>query len=289
VKHNITLAHSPDPDDAFMWWPLADIDGSGPSIDTGHFSFELIMKDIETLNEEAEQGIYDITAISIAHYPTVASIYDLTSCGASLGDGYGPKVVSADEATIDSLLDRDLIFAVPGERTSALATLRIVAGDRPLKWKAVPFTEIMGLVSDGTFEAGVIIHEGQLTYEEYGLHEVCDLGEWWCKQTSLPLPLGGNAIKRDLDSRLGKGATKTVSALLLHSIEYAMSHRKRSLEWAAKWGRGINLEYTDEFVQMYVNKWTLDFAERGKSAVNVFLERAAAVSAIEEIKEVRFV
>jgi len=289
VKHLITLAHSPDPDDAFMWWPLADIDGSGQSIDTGEFSFELVMEDIETLNEKSQVGTYDITAISIAQYPAVADIYNLTACGASLGDGYGPKVVAKTEITMDELLSSLSTFAVPGGRTSALAVLRILAGNRTLHWNAVPFTEIMDRVSSGEYGAGVVIHEGQLTFEEHGLYEVCDLGAWWKERTNLPLPLGGNSIKRDLDERFGDGATAKVTKLLLQSIEYAMEHRDKSLQWAAKWGRGINMACTDEFVEMYVNKWTLDFGELGREAVHSFLSQAAEVHAVPEVKSITFV
>ena len=289
MKHTLTLAHSPDPDDAFMWWPLADIDGSGPAIDVGDFSFELVMEDIETLNEKSEHGAYDITAISIAQYPAVADIYDLTACGASLGDGYGPKVVASCEMTMDELIASTPVFAIPGERTTALAALRILAGNRKIQWEAVPFTEIMEQVSSGAYGGGVVIHEGQLTYEEYGLHEVCDLGKWWKNRTGLLLPLGGNAIKSDLDIQIGEGITKQVTSLLLQSIEYAMAHREKSLLWAAKWGRGIDLKCTDEFVDMYVNRWTLDFGECGKEAVQTFLTEAAKVGAVSTLKTVTFV
>ncbi len=289
MKHIITLAHSPDPDDAFMWWPLADIDGSGPSIDVGDFEFELVMKDIETLNAEAEQGLYDITAISIAHYPTLASIYDLTACGASLGDGYGPKVVAKQETTMDELIAANPVFAVPGLRTSALATLRVLAGDRPIKWEPVEFTAIMDAVSEGKYDAGIVIHEGQLTYEELGLYEVCDLGAWWNGKTGLPLPLGGNTIKRDIENRIGEGGTKKITGLLLQSIEYAIENREKSLAWATQWGRGINMAHTDEFVEMYVNRWTLDFGENGKKAVHQFLEEAAKVGAVPAIETIGIV
>ena len=285
----LTLAHSPDPDDAFMWWPLADIDGSGPALDTGGFTFTLVTKDIETLNVESELGLYDITAMSIAHYPAVSHIYHLTACGASLGDGYGPKVIANAPVTMDELIEVGPTFAVPGERTSALATLRILAGVRSLQWDSVDFTEIMQEVAGGKYGAGVVIHEGQLTYEEHGLFEVCDLGAWWMERTQLPLPLGGNAIKTDIDARFGEGATQQITSLLLQSIEYAMEHREKSLRWAAKWGRGIDMKCTDEFVEMYVNKWTLDFEERGREAVRRFLDEASQVGALQEVDNITFV
>ncbi|MBC8421518.1 ABC transporter substrate-binding protein [bacterium] len=289
MSSNLTLAHSPDPDDAFMWWPLADIDGSGPSIDTGNFTFELVMEDIESLNKCAEQGKYDITAISIAQYPSVAEQYDLTACGASLGDGYGPKIVAPFEITIDELIDSNPVFAVPGERTTALATLRILAGSRSLEWKAIPFTEIMDKVGSGDFAGGVVIHEGQLTLKDHDLYEVCDLGKWWYERTGLPLPLGGNSIKRDVDSRFGVGSTQLITGLLLESIQYAMSHREESLEWAAQWGRGIDLACTDQFVKMYVNRWTLDFGDRGREAVQTFLSEASRVDAVPTVESITFV
>ena len=285
----LTLAHSPDPDDAFMWWPLADFDSKGPAIDVGDVSFELVTEDIETLNEKAEQGEYDITAISIAHYPAVASRYNLTACGASLGDGYGPKVVSRKATTMDEVLSSNAVFAVPGERTSALASLRILAGSRSIRWQSVPFEKIMESVSNGEYSAGVVIHEGQLTYETDGLHEICDLGQWWQERTGLPLPLGGNAIRKDLDDRHGAGTTSKVTRLLLQSIQYAMDHRDQSLAWANKWGRGIDLACTDVFVEMYVNHWTLDFGARGREAVHRFLRDAAEVGAVCEIESAVFV
>ena len=289
MKKPLTLAHSPDPDDAFMWWPLAEIDGNEPAIDVGDFSFELVMEDIETLNERAESNAYDITAISIAHYPTVAAKYDLTACGASLGDGYGPKVVSKSETSMDELISSGAVFAVPGQRTSALASLRILAGSRSLKWEVVDFEEIMKAVSAGEYDAGVVIHEGQLTHDTLGLHEICDLGKWWQDRTGLPLPLGGNAIKKDIDDRFGNGTTTEVINLLLQSIQHALKHREQSLEWAIKWGRGIDLACTDAFVEMYVNRWTLDFGTKGKEAVHQFLSEAASVGAVCEIESAVFV
>ena len=289
MKRQLTLAHSPDPDDAFMWWPLADFDGIGSAIDVGEFEFKLVMEDIETLNEKSEVGAYDITAISIAHYPTVASIYDLTASGASLGDGYGPKVVSKNETNMSDLIASGAVFAVPGERTSALAALRILAGSRPVNWQSIPFEKIMEVVLAGEYDAGVVIHEGQLTHESHGLHEICDFGSWWKERTGLPLPLGGNAIKKDVDARFGDGTTLSITKLLLESIQYAMEHREQSLEWARKWGRGIDLACTDTFVEMYVNRWTLDFGLTGKKAVQQFLNEAALVGAVCEIESAVFV
>ena len=285
----ITLAHSPDPDDAFMWWPLADIDGTGPSIDVGQWEFELVMKDIESLNVEAEDARYDITAISIAQYPRVAKQYDLTACGASLGDGYGPKLIAKEKCSINTLFLDNPTIAVPGDRTTALAMLRILAGDREMEWKSVDFTKIMNCVLEGQFDAGVVIHEGQLSFEKYGLHEICDFGQWWRERTGLLLPLGGNAIRTDFDERYGAGSTGEVTKLLKESILFAMANREKSLAWAAKWGRGIDMESTDIFVEMYVNNWTLDFGDDGRKAVRHFLNEATAVGAVPEVDEILFV
>jgi 1,4-dihydroxy-6-naphthoate synthase len=285
----ITLAHSPDPDDAFMWWPLADIDGSGPSMNVGDWEFELVMKDIESLNVEAEDAMYDITAISIAHYPSVANAYDLTACGASLGDGYGPKLVAKEKCSVENLFLDNPKIAVPGDRTTALATLRILADNREMQWKSVDFTKIMDFVNEGQFDAGVVIHEGQLSFEEYGLHEICDFGQWWRERTGLLLPLGGNAIRSDFDDRYGVGATGEVTKLLKESILFAMANREKSLAWAAKWGRGIDMESTDRFVEMYVNNWTLDFGEDGREAVKQFLSEASSVGAVEQVNKIAFV
>lgn len=286
MKRLITLAHSPDPDDAFMWWPLIDVDGSGPSIDIGEYEFQLITKDIEQLNVESERGNYDITAMSIAHYPSVADQYVLTACGASLGDGYGPKIVSSEKVELNNLLANKPNFAVPGERTSALAALRILADQRHFEWHSINFSEIMDEVKSKRFDAGVVIHEGQLTYEQHGLFEICDLGNWWKEETGLPLPLGGNAMKRDIETRFGAGSVEQISALLLNSIEYALNHREQSLNWAIQWGRGIDIACTDEFVDMYVNKWTLDFGDVGKKAVQEFLNRGSKVGAISELDQI---
>jgi 1,4-dihydroxy-6-naphthoate synthase len=285
----ITLAHSPDPDDAFTWWPLADIDGSGPSMDVGDWEFELVMNDIESLNVQAEDAMYDITAISIAQYPRVAKQYDLTACGASLGDGYGPKLIAKEKCSINTLFLDNPTIAVPGDRTTALAMLRILAGDREMEWKSVDFTKIMNCVLEGQFDAGVVIHEGQLSFEKYGLHEICDFGQWWRERTGLLLPLGGNAIRTDFDERYGAGSTGEVTKLLKESILFAMANREKSLAWAAKWGRGIDMESTDIFVEMYVNNWTLDFGDDGRKAVRHFLNEATAVGAVPEVDEILFV
>ena len=174
-KLAITLAHSPDPDDAFMWWPLVGLNGDGPAIDTGHFDFELVTDDIESLNRQAESGRWDVTAISIAQYPQVRQAYVLTGCGASVGDGYGPKLVARPGTSLEQLRRDESVIAVPGERTTALAVSRLLLG-ADMRWKAVPFDRIEAAVLDGEFDAGVVIHEGQLTCERIGLEILVDLG-----------------------------------------------------------------------------------------------------------------
>lgn len=272
---SLTLGHSPDPDDAFMWWPLTGIDGSGPAIDTGRFDFTLVTDDIETLNARASCGDLDITAISIAHYPAVHDTYVLTACGASVGDGYGPKLVSRTPMTCDDLRRTRPRIAVPGARTTALATTRLLLG-ADVDWEAVDFETIGDRVLAGDFEAGVVIHEGQLTFADSGLHLVEDLGAWWGREHDLPLPLGGNAARRDLETRGGPGTLESLARVLRASVEHALEHRETSLQWAQRFGRGIDLGTAGTFVDMYVNRWTLDFGPRGRAALRVFLEAVHA-------------
>jgi len=284
----LRLAHSPDPDDAFMWWPLVGLHGDGPAIDTGRFDFELVMDDIESLNEAAEAGQYDITAISIAQYPRVKSTYALTSCGASVGDGYGPKLVTRGGLSLEDLRRERPCIAVPGARTTALTVTRLLLGSEA-RWEAVPFDEIDAHVLDGTFEAGVVIHEGQLTAERVGLEILADLGAWWRDTRGLLLPLGGNAVKRDLESVGGVGTLASLAGVLHASLRHAMDHREQSLAWALKFGRGIDLADADRFVEMYVNKWTLDFGVDGETAVRAMLAEAATAGILPDPGPVDFV
>lgn len=269
----ITLAHSPDPDDAFMWWPLIGLDGNGPAIDTGRFDFQLETDDIESLNKLAEDGVYDVTAISIAQYPQVRSRYILTSCGASVGDGYGPKLVALPGVSLDRIREENPVIAVPGDRTTALATSRLLLGES-MRWEAIPFDQIDAAVLDGRFQAGVVIHEGQLTCERNGLEIVVDLGAWWHETRGTILPLGGNVVKRDLEERCGAGTLSTIAGVLRASLDHALSNREASLEWALKFGRGIDKADADRFVEMYVNRWTLEFGVDGEAAVQTILEQA---------------
>lgn len=269
----LQLAHSPDPDDVFMWWPLFETDDGPPRLDTGRFRFEPVRRDIESLNQQSSQGEFEITAMSCAQYPYVKEQYALTSCGASMGDQYGPKLVAAHETTLDELLAGNATFAIPGERTSAFAALRLAADPRAVNYEVVPFDEVAQRVMDGQHTAGLIIHEGQLTWAQSGLHLVLDLGQWWGEQTGLPMPLGVNAIRRDLEEHHGPGTLSEITATLLASVEFALAHRAESIERALAWARGLEVALADAFVDMYVNKWTIDFGPTGRQAVAAFLKR----------------
>lgn len=282
----LRLAHSPDPDDAFMWWPLVGIDGSGPEIDTGRWRFELIAEDIETLNEQSEEGRYEITAISCAHYPTVRDRYALTACGASLGDGYGPRIVTRQPMDLETFCQDPPMMAVPGARTSAVATCRMLLDGRPFPYTVVPFDQIIEQVVDERFEAGLVIHEGQLTYAQSGLHLVVDLGAWWKARTGLPLPLGGNAIRRDVEELGGPGSMEEVAAILRTSVAWAMANKERAIEWALRWGRGIDRAMATTFVDMYVNKWTLDVGHQGLEALRTYFDTASGMGVLPEVGSV---
>ncbi len=268
------LAHSPDPDDAFMWWPLFELKGEPPRLDTGRFRFESLMQDIETLNQRSEQGDLEITAMSCAQYPRVRERYAITACGSSMGDAYGPKIIARRPMTLDELRARvgDLTIAIPGERTSAFGVLNLMMTDgATIRHEVVDFKSIIDRVAAGDFEVGLIIHEGQLTFESAGVHEVADVGQWWDEQHGLPLPLGINTVRRDLDDVHGPGTMHEVAALLSQSLDYALDHRAESVAYALEFARDMSSELADEFIGLYVNSWTLDFGPRGRQAVEVFL------------------
>jgi 1,4-dihydroxy-6-naphthoate synthase len=255
---DLKLAHSPDSDDAFMFYALATrkIRGRG-------LTFTHVLEDIQTLNQKALHGTYDITAISFAAYPSVAQHYVLLPCGASFGDRYGPIVV-ARSPLHDGL--RGKRIAVPGAATSAYLVVRLYEPDIvPL---FVPFDQIFECVTSAKADAGVVIHEGQLTHAGYGLTKILDLGEWWHEQTKLPLPLGGNAIRRSLGQQVHKQAAR----LMKESIQYAFDHREEALAYAMQFARGLDTATTDQFVSMYVNEWSLDFGRRGRDAVQTLLD-----------------
>ncbi len=254
AAQKITVAHSPDSDDAFMFYGLAT-----NKLDTGALTFTHVLKDIQTLNEEAMRGTYDVTAISFHAYSYIADKYVLLPHGASIGENYGPVVVSREPGKAEQL--SSLKIAVPGTLTSAFLALRILSSD--FEYEVVPFDEIIDAVLEGRCDAGLLIHEGQLFYESIGLHKVLDLGEWWHKRTGLPLPMGGNAIRRDLGPEL----MREVSKALRESIRYALDNREDALQYAMQFARDMDTELADRFVAMWVNDLTLDYTERGREAV----------------------
>lgn len=255
----ITLAHSPDSDDAFMFYGLAT-----NKLDTGGLQFKHLLQDIQTLNEEATRGTYDVTAISFHAYAYVADKYALLPHGASIGDNYGPIVVSREPAKPEEI--PNLRIAIPGKLTSAFLALRLFNAD--FKYEVVPFDKIIDAVQKGACDAGLLIHEGQLFYEQKGLHKVLDLGEWWHERHGLPLPMGGNAIRRDLGSEV----IAEVSQLLRESISYSLNNREDALQYALQFARDMDPGLADRFVGMWVNELTLDYTERGREAVRRLLE-----------------
>ena len=299
-RRTLRIGHSPDPDDAFMWYPLANFtapDGTRltPKIDTGRFDFEHVLEDIQALNERTDRrdtpDELEITALSIHQYPYVADRYALTSCGASLGDGFGPMLVARKDRglQLDALPNAHL--AIPGTRTSAWLALQLLlheqGADRPadtLDWDVVPFDQIIPKVTAGEYDAGLIIHEGQLTYADAGLDCIIDLGKCWTDTRNLPLPLGGNAIRRDLADEAG-----AICTILLHSIQWALEHREESVRFALQYARDMGHDLADEFVGMYVNEWTLDYGERGRAAVTQFLDEAKRANLIPDFGDVDFI
>jgi 1,4-dihydroxy-6-naphthoate synthase len=261
MSHRITVAHSPDSDDAFMFYGLA----SG-AVDTGGIEVDQVLSDIETLNRAAFEGKYEVTAVSFHAFAHLADKYALLPHGASMGDNYGPIVVARQDGATAVNGSR---IAIPGTLTTAYLTLRLYEPD--FEYVVVPFDQIEQFVADGKADAGLLIHEGQLTYADNGLRKIVDLGEWWNQRTGgLPLPLGGNIIRRDL----GPEMIRKVSKLLHDSIAYALSHRKDAVEYAQQFGRGLDKDRTDRFVGMYVNDLTLGYGERGRQGVERLLNEA---------------
>jgi 1,4-dihydroxy-6-naphthoate synthase len=272
----IRLGHSPDPDDAFMFWGLA----SG-EVDPRRFEFEHVLRDIQTLNVWALKGELEVTAISLAAYPMVQERYVLLPHGASMGSGYGPIVVAREEQSVADL--RQLEIAVPGELTTAFLVLRMCIGS--FRYREVPFDAIIDEVRSGRADAGLLIHEGQLTYEAEGLKKVVDLGEWWLLETGLPLPLGANVARRDV----GAENLFELSDVLRDSIQAGLDNRAEAMEYALQFGRGLDTELTDRFVGMYVNELTCDYGDEGRQAVRELLARAEALGAYERPVKVEFV
>jgi 1,4-dihydroxy-6-naphthoate synthase len=274
----IRLGHSPDSDDAFMFYGLAE--GKVP---TEGFAFEHILRDIETLNQWAREGRLEITALSVHAYAYVADRYAVLTHGASMGDNYGPLVVTREPASVEWL--RGQRIAIPGTLTSAYLALRLFLNS-DFAYDVVPFDQIMEAVHEGKAAAGLLIHEGQLTHARLGLRKLVDLGEWWHQETGgLPLPLGVNAVRRDL----GAARIAALSRVLRASIAYGLEHRAPALEHAMAYARGLDTDTADRFVGMYVNDWTLDMGPRGQESIRLFLRRAHEQSVIDHEAPVDFI
>jgi 1,4-dihydroxy-6-naphthoate synthase len=272
----IHLAHSPDSDDAFMFYALAD-----GQIDTQGLSYVHELQDIETLNGRALRGELDVTAVSIHAYAYLSDRYALLPHGASMGDGYGPMLVSREPMNKADIVGRPI--AIPGMMTSAYLALKLFQPDFvPV---VVPFDQIEEAVLRGEVDAGLLIHEGQLTYKDDGLHLIADMGAWWLEKTGLPLPLGGNVIRKDMPRDL----QKKVSRHLRASIAYGLDHRKNALDHAMRFARGLDRSKADTFVGMYVNDWTLDYGERGRRAIRLFLDEGVKSGVITRPVTVEFV
>ena len=280
-KRKITLGHSPDPDDAFMFYGLAK-----ELIATGEFGFEHILQDIQTLNERATRGELDISAISIHAYAYVSDKYALLPSGASMGDGYGPMLVAKQKFSKDEIARKRI--AVPGTMTSAFLALQLWIGKpaKDLDFVVVPFDEIFAAVHAGKADVGLIIHEGQLTYQDQGLMLCEDLGIWWNRaQEGLPLPLGGNVIHK----RFSVADRKRISDLLTASIQFSLDHRPEAVKHALQFARDMGVELADKFVGMYVNHWTLDYGDKGRESIRRFLGLAHERGLIPHKQELEFV
>ncbi len=274
-SRTITVAHSPDSDDAFMFYGLAT-----NKLETDGLKFEHTLKDIQSLNEDAKNGVFDVTAVSFHAYAYVADKYALLPHGASIGDNYGPILVSKEPRKKEEI--SGMKIAIPGELTSAFLALRIYNSD--FEYEVVPFDEIIDAVLAGKVDAGLLIHEGQLFYKQVGLDKIMDLGEWWFEDTGLPLPMGGNVIKRDL----GKDLMREVSTHLHKSIQYSMDNREDALAYAMQFARDMPPELADRFVAMWVNKLTLDYGDRGREAVNLLLQKGFEKGIIPHKVDIEF-
>jgi len=273
----IRVGHSPDSDDAFMFYALTH-----DRLDTGGLRFVHQLEDIETLNRKATRGELEVSAVSIHAFAYLADRYALLASGASMGDRYGPTLVTREPMTLEDLGGRTI--AIPGKLTSAYLTLQLCMGkDVPVT--LLPFDQILPAVAAGDVAAGLLIHEGQLFYGDKGLHKVLDLGQWWYEQTSLPLPLGGNVVRKDL----GEAMVLKIAGLLKQSIHYALEHREEALAYALAYARDLDPKLADRFVGMYVNHWTVDYGPRGREAVRQLLGRAAEAGLVPGPIEIQFV
>ena len=265
-----------------MWYPLANGD-----VETGPYEFVHILEDIQSLNERSDRAELEITALSVHQYPFVADRYALTSCGSSMGDGYGPMVVARPDALgpdfqIEHL--RDMRIAIPGQRTTAFLALQLLLGKDSFAYETVMFDQIISKVVSGEYDAGLIIHEGQLTYADTGLACAVDLGKWWGETRNLPLPLGANAIRRDLGDQM-----PGICSILLDSIRYALAHRAEAVDHALGYARDMGRDLADRFVGMYVNDLTLDYGEVGRRAVRQLLSEAAEAGICPDCGQVDFI
>jgi 1,4-dihydroxy-6-naphthoate synthase len=272
----IRVGHSPDPDDAFMFWALAT-----ERVDARGHEFKQVLADIQTLNQWARAGRLEVTALSLAAYPFVQEDYALLPHGASIGSGYGPILVAREPLSRSDLFELEVV--VPGALTTAFLALRLVLNDFP--YRELPFEEIPDEVASGRADLGLLIHEGQLTFEDHGLVKVLDLGEWWLLETGLPLPLGVNAVRRDL----GPEVVADVSSVLREAIQCGLDNRAEALEYALQFGRGIDAAVADRFVSMYVNELTQDYGDEGRKAVTELLRRGEALGAFPDAVQIDFV
>jgi len=271
----IKLAHSPDSDDAFMFYALAT-----HKLATPGYKYTHVLSDIQTLNDAALQETYDVTAVSFAAYPSLRDKYVLLDCGASFGEGYGPIVVSAKPMRQQELAGKRV--AVPGLTTTAYLTLKLF--DPNFEAVVMPFDKILDAVQSETVDAGLLIHEGQLMFPQMGLHRVLDLGVWWHERTKLPLPLGGNAVRRALGPELGRQIAQTIR----DSVGYGLEHREEALNYAMQFARDMETELADKFIGMYVNKWTMGYGERGRRAVTELIEQGTRAGLLPEPATVEF-
>jgi 1,4-dihydroxy-6-naphthoate synthase len=275
----IRVGHSPDSDDAFMFYALTH-----DKINTGGLRFVHQLEDIETLNRRALHGELEVSAVSIHAFAHLADRYALLASGSSMGDRYGPKLVSRRPFTLDVLCSGRTTIAIPGTLTTAYLALQLCLG-KGVPTVVMPFDRIIPAVLDGRAEVGLIIHEGQLYYPDKGLHQVADLGQWWYEQTGLPLPLGGNVVRKDLgDDLVGR-----VAGLLKQSIVYALEHRQEALDYALRYARDLDPALADRFVGMYVNEWTVDYGPKGREAVQTLLNRAWEAGLVPKPVSVQFV
>jgi 1,4-dihydroxy-6-naphthoate synthase len=277
IPQIIRVGHSPDSDDAFMFYALTH-----DRLDTGGLQFVHQLEDIETLNQRALRGELEVSAVSIHAFAHLSDRYALLSSGASMGDRYGPTLVARRKLRPEELQGRTI--AIPGKLTSAYLTLQLCLG-KDVSVTVLPFDKILDAVVEGRVDAGLLIHEGQLYYADRGLHKVIDLGQWWFDETGLPLPLGGNVVRKDL----GQETVHRIARLLRDSIRYALDHRQEAMAYALQYARDLDPALADQFVGMYVNHWTLDYGPRGREAVRLLLGRAAEAGLVPGPLDIQFV